>query len=293
MNNRYAEVVSPMHPDKIADRIAGSLVDYCYSVTDSPRCAFEVMIGHGHCNIIGESSVDIPFSVAVGIVFMITGDPHVDVSLRIYKQDANLAKAQAATPVAGDNGIFYGHYFQHASLHRNLKNMVGMLYDCYPYDGKVVSDEKSCTVCWSKIDSSDELVIQNISKIFSMPVSVNPIGDWTGGLDVDTGLTGRKLANDFYGIEAPLGGGNMHGKDLTKADVTMNIVCYLVAQDLQEDVVARISIGDGTYIIVPARDNRMGKKISISDTYVNAMLTARDYIDKLGGFKKLAEWGLV
>ena len=293
MNNHYAEVVSPMHPDKIADRIAGSLVDYCYSVTDNPRCAFEVMIGHGHCDIIGESSVDVPFSVADDIVLMITDDPHVAVSLRIYKQDANLAKAQAGTPVAGDNGIFYGHYFRQTSLHRNLKSMVGLLYDCYPYDGKVVSDGKSCTVCWSKIDSSDELVVRNINKIFRAPVGINPIGDWTGGVDVDTGLTGRKLANDFYGIEAPLGGGNMHGKDLTKADVTMNIMCYLAAQELQEDVVASVSIGDDTYTIVPVRDNRMGKKVSVSDTYVNAMSTARDYIDKLGGFEKLVEWGLV
>ena len=46
---QITEKVSPMHPDKIADRIAGALVDYCYSQEENPKCAFEVLIGHKHC----------------------------------------------------------------------------------------------------------------------------------------------------------------------------------------------------------------------------------------------------
>ena len=37
------EKVNPAHPDKIADRIAGALVDYAYSVQSNPRIAVEVL----------------------------------------------------------------------------------------------------------------------------------------------------------------------------------------------------------------------------------------------------------
>ncbi len=50
------EKVNPGHPDKQADRIAGALVDYAYTVQDNPRIAVEVLLGHGVCHIIAETS---------------------------------------------------------------------------------------------------------------------------------------------------------------------------------------------------------------------------------------------
>ena len=49
------EKVNPAHPDKIADRIAGALVDYAYSVQSNPRIAVEALIGHRVCHIIAET----------------------------------------------------------------------------------------------------------------------------------------------------------------------------------------------------------------------------------------------
>ena len=46
------EKVNPSHPDKVADRIAGALVDYCYQQQREPRVAVEVLIGHGETTII-------------------------------------------------------------------------------------------------------------------------------------------------------------------------------------------------------------------------------------------------
>ena len=51
------EKVNPMHPDKIADRIAGAIVDLGYKIQENPKIAVEVLIGHGNCKIIIESSV--------------------------------------------------------------------------------------------------------------------------------------------------------------------------------------------------------------------------------------------
>jgi len=50
------EKVNPSHPDKLADRIAGALVDLAYKQERSPRVAGEVLIGHGKCHIIAETS---------------------------------------------------------------------------------------------------------------------------------------------------------------------------------------------------------------------------------------------
>ncbi len=40
------EKVNPAHPDKVADRIAGALVDLAYRKAEYPRRAVEVLNGH-------------------------------------------------------------------------------------------------------------------------------------------------------------------------------------------------------------------------------------------------------
>jgi S-adenosylmethionine synthetase len=47
------EKVNPSHPDKVADRIAGAIVDLAYKVEKDPKVAVEVLIGHGVCYVIG------------------------------------------------------------------------------------------------------------------------------------------------------------------------------------------------------------------------------------------------
>ncbi len=56
---------------------------------------------------------------------------------------------------------------------------------------------------------------------------INPIGDWTGGHNVDSGATNRKLGSD---MADSVTGGGLHGKDLSKADVSVNIYAFLKAQ---------------------------------------------------------------
>ena len=68
------EKVNPDHPDKVADRIAGALVDYAYSQEENPRIAVEVLLGHGMCHIIAETSVCIPRDFVEKTVTRIAGD---------------------------------------------------------------------------------------------------------------------------------------------------------------------------------------------------------------------------
>ena len=72
------EKVNPMHPDKIADRIAGAIVDLAYSKEENPKIAVEVLIGHGTCHIIAESSVLLGCKDIESIVSRIAGNIKID-----------------------------------------------------------------------------------------------------------------------------------------------------------------------------------------------------------------------
>ena len=72
-------------------------------------------------------------------------------------------------------------------------------------------------------------------------------------------------------------GGGLHGKDLSKADVSVNIYAFRKAQELQKPVQFSCAIGD---------ENIDGKP------YSEIVEEAREYIKRIGGFEKFAEWGL-
>lgn len=271
---QITEKVSPMHPDKVADRIAGALVDYCYQKEDDPKCAFEVLIGHGHCFITGETSVSIPVEFVRDTVLRISKEDIQDIRYIEAEQDKNLADNQKELR-CGDNGVFAGYPMP--KVHEDALSICKDLYDKYPYDGKIVvnNDTNEVTICWSNVSN------EQVKKIIPTATSINPIGPWTGGTGVDTGITGRKLASDFYGIEYPLGGGTIHGKDLSKADCSVNIYCYIKAQIDGKEQKAICSIGDEFV-------NVNGKKVPFNDI----VIIAREFIRQKGGFEKLAEWGL-
>ena len=67
------EKVNPGHPDKVADRIAGAVVDLCYTKNKNPKVACEVLIGHGECNIQVETSEQISAEDIEAIVERIAG----------------------------------------------------------------------------------------------------------------------------------------------------------------------------------------------------------------------------
>lgn len=273
---KITEKVSPMHPDKIADRIAGALVDYCYKTEENPKCAFEVLIGHSSCLITGETSVSIPYDFVRYTAERICGEKIMDFNYIEVPQDVHLANNQSNDVRCGDNGVFAG--FPMPDIHKQALEVCKSIYAKYQTDGKIVlnDDFQELTVCWSNATE------EQVKEIIPFATKVNPLGYWTGGIEVDTGVTGRKLASDFYGIEYPLGGGTIHGKDLSKADCSVNIYCFVKAQETGEPQKAICSIGDKCV-------NINGYNIPFNDI----VKTAREYITQLGGFEKLAEWGLV
>lgn len=260
------EKVNPSHPDKVADRIAGAIVDLAYTKQENPKIAVEVLIGHGECNIIAETSVPLTIEEVTSIVRRITGD--IDIRLKCVPQDEYLAENQKDKIRCGDNGIFKGCPLSNEQKH--LSAIARDIYEKYPSDGKYILCEKHnrLIICQSNADE-DELREQYPN------ATINPLGHWTGGTNVDTGATNRKLGSDMAdGVT----GGGLHGKDLSKTDVSVNIYAHIIAQETGKEVNMCCAIGDSEIDGIP---------------YSEIVEIARDYIfNKIGGFEKLAEWGL-
>ena len=64
-------------------------------------------------------------------------------------------------------------------------------------------------------------------------ILVNPSGRFVfGGPEADTGLTGRKLMVDSYGVFVPHGGGAFSGKDPTKVDRSGAYMARYIAKNI-------------------------------------------------------------
>ena len=258
------EKVNPCHPDKIADRIAGAIVDLAYTKEDNPKVAVEVLIGHGKCHIIIETTAALDMQAIDDAVHRIAGEMETDIV--IVPQDTHLSDNQQNGIRCGDNGIFRG--MPVTEEQQKLSRIARSIFATYPCDGKYILDGDRLIICQSNAPT-DEL------RAVYPDAEINPLGDWTGGTNVDTGATNRKLGSD---MADSVTGGGLHGKDLSKADVSVNIYAFLKAQHTGKPVELCCAIGDDTV------DGR---------PYSEIVAEAERFIDSVGGFEKFAEWGLV
>ena len=150
---------------------------------------------------------------------------------------------------------------------KQLSGIAKKIYDMYPTDGKYILADGKLIICQSCADTKE------LEGMYRDAI-INPLGDWTGGTDVDSGATNRKLGSD---MAQSVTGGGLHGKDLSKADVSVNIYAFLKAQETGKPVELFCAIGDDTIDGKP---------------YSEIVDIARNYINKRGGFEKFAEWGL-
>ena len=312
------EKVNPCHPDKVADRIAGAIVDLAYTKNKNrwsnessakldlstaegrqrwaqanPKVAVEVLLGHGKAAVMIESSEDFRPVEIDPIVRRLAGD--VELDLHAVKQDPHLANNQEGAVRCGDNGCFKGSaptYEQKA-----LTAIAASIYDRHPFDGKyIIQGVESLgwwmfdvTVCQSHLSKDEEPdlrrhLIDNYR--VNGNIIINPLGEWTGGINVDCGATNRKLGSD---LGDGVSGGGINGKDLSKGDVSINIVCFLKAVQSGQTVTACCSIGDEQVTFQYASGKRE------TETFSDVVEMARLYIltDCNGSFETFSEWGLI
>ena len=316
------EKVNPGHPDKMADRLAGAVVDLVYEragglTKANPRVACEVMVGHGRVDVQIETSLgrldlanaelaharpsesehsDGSRSIATltaediyPLIHRLFGE-RVEGNVLIAPQDAHLSDNQTRGLRCGDNGIFKG--CPPTEEQRVLTAIAATIYGSIPYDGKYIIEQRDgqwdLTVCQSHLSREQEPELRQMLKEaynVHLPI-INPLGPWTGGIDVDCGCTNRKLGSDMG--DGVTGGGLM-GKDLSKADVSVNIVCYLKAVASGQVVTAMCSIGDESVTFTYA-DGR-----TETERFADIVEQARLYIltDCGGSFERFAEWGLI
>ena len=129
------EKVNPCHPDKVADRIAGAIVDLAYAKNENPKIAVEVLIGHDFCTIIAETSENILTDEVKEIVTRIVGY-EIEVKFILVKQDVHLANNQEGKLRCGDNGIFKG--MPVTNEQHILRKIAHDIYNQYPTDGKYI-----------------------------------------------------------------------------------------------------------------------------------------------------------
>ena len=320
------EKVNPGHPDKMADRLAGAVVDLVYEragglTKANPRVACEVMAGHGRVDVQIETSLgrmDLRAEDIDPLIHRLFGE-RVEGNVLIAPQDAHLSENQTRGLRCGDNGIFKG--CPPTEEQRVLTAIAATIYERWPYDGKyIIHSQPACpeidsfawkllygktvpmqyyyTICQSNAREEDllELMMDFEEKNhlatenngcdipILIPDKINPLGPWTGGINVDCGAVNRKLGSD---MGDGVSGGGINGKDLSKGDVSINIVAFLKAVQSGQTVTAMCSIGDEQVTFTYADGRRE------TETFADIVEMARLYILTLGCFEKFSMWGLI
>ena len=252
---RTAECVSPMHPDKMCDRISDTLLDIHLTHDPNSRVAIETCGGNGLVYVTGEvtSEYKITNQEIESVVKDITTDDSLKVITNINTQSPEIAQG-VDTGGAGDQGIMIGYacnendeylpdeYFLSRELNKHI-------FKIFPNDGKtqVTMNGNSLRVVVSFCKAPSEELIKLTREYFEdfhqyhiEELNCNPAGDWNiGGFTADAGLTGRKLAVDNYGPRVPLGGGAFSGKDSTKVDRSAAYMARRIAVDILEERTAQ------------------------------------------------------
>ena len=161
------EKVNPCHPDKVADRIAGALVDLAYAKEKNPKIAVEVLIGHGKCHIIAETSINLNINDIIKAVHRITKN-NINIDYVEVPQDINLANNQNKKIRCGDNGIFKGVPL--TKEQKELSQIAHKIFASYPCDGKYILNGDRLIICQSNATTED------LKKEYPN-AEINPIGE--------------------------------------------------------------------------------------------------------------------
>ena len=125
---------------------------------------------------------------------------------------------------------------------RGLRRMESQVTVEYDEDGRPCGWTSVLSAQHSPEKPADELFWELTDKVLApalqaLPpdedtkILLNPSGRFVlGGPEADTGLTGRKLMVDSYGVFAPHGGGAFSGKDPTKVDRSGAYMARYIAQ---------------------------------------------------------------
>ena len=268
--NRTAEYVSLGHPDKIADFLSSYLLDECLKQDKKVRYAVEVMVKNNNIIFGGEISGKVKIGNLKNIAKQALREIGYDEEYnQIWQENAidinkikvtNLISAQSEEISQGidangwgDQGVFVGYAEKSQGLINQelylAKKLNQALYEKALSSNKLGLDIKTQIT----LDEHGKIVTaiaavpmlepEDLSKFITDILEQKPqnlIINGTGSYRchssiADCGITGRKLACDFYSTACPVGGGSPWTKDPSKADLTLNLYARKLAIQYLED----------------------------------------------------------
>ncbi len=267
---KTAEAVSLGHPDKMADYISSYILDRMIEQDAAVKYAVEVMVKDNTVVLGGEITGDvnlarINFYVAEALAeigydkfyshrwenYAINPEKLQIINL-IGKQSADISQG-VEQDGWGDQGVFVGYACQgtgNISREQYLaKKLCNALYE-YALQNIHLGIDIKTQITLDKLGGVETAVVAvpmikdvDLTTFIVLALGEEPeniIVNGTGTYKyhssvADCGVTGRKLACDFYGTACPIGGGSPWTKDASKADVTLNFYARKLALEYLQD----------------------------------------------------------
>lgn len=306
---KTAEAISIGHPDKTADFITSYLLDRFIEKDKNVKYGVEVMIKDNTVVLGGEVCGNVDFKNVEKYVKealrQIGYDEHYakiwgDYAININKiKVINLIGLQSCEINQGveqngwgDQGIFVGYACKGPNmLPKELylaKKLNRDLYDLARKSDNLGLDIKTqitlgtlgkietaivAVPMLTPIDLTDFIIHSLGEKPAN--IIINGTGAYTRHSAIaDAGVTGRKLACDFYEGACPVGGGSPWTKDGTKADLTLNLYARTLAKQYLED-------NDECFVYLSSCIGRSELPSSVLKTVKDGQVTAETlYIKK-------------
>ncbi len=306
-----SEQVSKWHPDKVADQISDSILQWCLSKDKQSRVAIETLVKSSSVYLAGEitcSEENIPYHDIVKDVMDGLGYSFTELIVNVNKQSVQIGAAvnQDEKIGAGDQGMMFGFATRETEsrlpygfdIANHIIEIITNDIENNP-DTILLGDTKTqVTVDLDKKNEIPEIILisachkegltidfvrqyllnlMDKNGIKSKKFILNPSGLWTlGGPNTDSGLTGRKIVCDQYGGYCPVGGGAFSGKDPTKVDRTAAYMARELAIRILERFpsvnVAEVELAYGIGIAEPI-------SISVTTDGENASKEVYDFVN--------------
>lgn len=267
---KTAEAVSLGHPDKTCDYISSYLLDRMIEQDPTVRFAVEVMLKDNTVVLGGEVSGKVKLNKIENYIikalaeigytreyskrwgeYAINPDKLKIVNL-IGAQSSEISRGVDQSGW-GDQGIFVGYACQGKGAiakEQFLAQKLNKALYVEALTSKNLGLDIKTQITLNDDDSVDTVIVavpmlENVNLIDFVldvigeepsKVIINGTGSYKCHSSVaDCGVTGRKLACDFYSGTCPVGGGSPWTKDASKSDVTLNLYARKLALDNLRD----------------------------------------------------------